>query len=131
MATMTMSLEGFEQTRQAFVKAPALFKVHASSVVAVTTFAIAQRARALVPVGEGNLKAAIEGSKPTAGGLIGKVGTSTKDVYYWRFVEFGTKHMTARPFFRPAAELESRLYVERLRAIGPRIERDLSVGRTL
>lgn len=26
------------------------------------------------------------------------------DTYYWRFVEFGTKKMTARPFMAPAAE---------------------------
>ena len=29
---------------------------------------------------------------------------SKLDPYYWRFVEFGTKKMTARPFLRPAAE---------------------------
>lgn len=26
------------------------------------------------------------------------------DAYYWRFVEFGTKHVNARPFLRPAFE---------------------------
>ncbi len=29
---------------------------------------------------------------------------SKVDPYYWRFVEFGTKKMTARPFLRPAAD---------------------------
>jgi HK97 gp10 family phage protein len=34
-----------------------------------------------------------------------RVGKSYKvqgDAFYWRFVEFGTKHMAARPFLRPA-----------------------------
>lgn len=31
---------------------------------------------------------------------IGKGG----DTYYWRFLEFGTSKMKARPFFRPAVE---------------------------
>lgn len=31
---------------------------------------------------------------------IGKGG----DTYYWRFLEFGTSKMRARPFFRPAVE---------------------------
>lgn len=29
---------------------------------------------------------------------------SQNDPYYWRFVEFGTKKMAARPFLRPAAD---------------------------
>lgn len=28
----------------------------------------------------------------------------SRDAYYWRFVEFGTEKMTARPFLRPAFE---------------------------
>lgn len=36
---------------------------------------------------------------------VARAGTSIKiaeDVYYWRFVEFGTSKMKARPFLRPA-----------------------------
>ncbi len=124
-----MKLEGFEATQRALVRAPALVKNIASSAVATTTFAVAQRAKSLVPVDTGNLKAAIEGTKPSAGGLTGRVGTNATNVYYWRFVEFGTKKREARPFFRPAAEAESNAYVDRLRAIGPRLERDFTVGR--
>ncbi len=126
-----MKLEGFEATQRALVRAPVLVKTLASSAVATTTFAIAQRAKSLVPVASGDLKRAIEGSRPTAGGLTGRVGTNASNVYYWRFVEFGTKSQAAQPFFRPAAEAESNAYLDRLRAIGPRLERDFSVGRTL
>ncbi len=129
-----MKLEGFEATQRALVRAPVLVKNLSSSAVATTTFAVGQRAKSLVRVGEtGNLKAAIEASRPTAGGLTGRVGTNATNVYYWRFVEFGAAaiNQKARPFFRPAAEAESNAYTERMRAIGPRLERDFAVGRTL
>lgn len=32
----------------------------------------------------------------------GRSATVNRDAYYWRFVEFGTAHMAARPFLRPA-----------------------------
>lgn len=34
----------------------------------------------------------------------GKNGNLSQDAWYWRFVEFGTVKMTARPFLRPAFE---------------------------
>lgn len=34
----------------------------------------------------------------------GKVSTKGTDVFYWRFLEFGTEKMAARPFFRPGVE---------------------------
>lgn len=40
--------------------------------------------------------------KPAAKSARG--ATNRLDPYYWRFVEFGTKKMTARPFMAPAAD---------------------------
>jgi HK97 gp10 family phage protein len=34
----------------------------------------------------------------------GKKGNLSQDAWYWRFVEFGTRKMRARPFLRPALE---------------------------
>jgi HK97 gp10 family phage protein len=34
----------------------------------------------------------------------GKKGNRSQDAYYWRWVEFGTVKMSARPFLRPAFE---------------------------
>ena len=34
----------------------------------------------------------------------GKKGKLSQDAWYWRFVEFGTRKMAARPFLRPAFE---------------------------
>lgn len=125
-----MKLEGFERTRKALLSAPEAARVHASSAVAASTFAVAQRARALVPVDTGLLKSAIESSR-TVTGLTGTVGLSTRDAFYWRFVEFGTRNMAARPFFRPAAEDERNTFIARFQNIGHLIERDLSSGRFL
>lgn len=36
----------------------------------------------------------------------------TSDAYYWRFVEFGTEKMPARPFLRPAFENKKRDVVD-------------------
>jgi len=127
---VTLKLEGFESTQRAFARAPELVRVKASQAVATSTFAIAQRARALVPVASGDLKRAITSSNVVSG-LSGSVGLDSPAVFYWRFVEFGTRHSAARPFFRPAAEAESELYIQRMRAIGPALERDFSSGSLL
>ena len=36
----------------------------------------------------------------------GKKGNLSQDAWYWRFVEFGTVKMSARPFLRPAFDLK-------------------------
>ena len=38
----------------------------------------------------------------------GKKGNLSQDAWYWRFVEFGTRKMRARPFLRPALEAKRR-----------------------
>jgi HK97 gp10 family phage protein len=126
-----MTLEGMDALQRALTTAPAAVQELASDAVTKTAFAIAQRARALVPVRTGTLKGAIASApaRKTASGPSGRVGTTTPDAWYWRFVEFGTVHHGARPFFRPAAEAESDDYVKRIRAIGTQLERDLSVSR--
>lgn len=35
---------------------------------------------------------------------LSAVVTVLKDAFYWKFVEYGTRHMSARPMFRPAAD---------------------------
>lgn len=123
-----MKLEGFAPLQRALVAAPELARTHASSAVAASTFAVAQRARALVPVDSGDLQRSITTSNIVRG-LTGRVGLNTPDTSYWRYVEFGTRFMPARPFFRPAAEMERESFIQRMRAIGPRLERDLSASR--
>ena len=45
----------------------------------------------------------------------GKHGNLSQDAYYWRFVEFGTSKMVARPFLRPAFEAKKSQAVDALR----------------
>lgn len=126
-----MTLEGFERTMKALQSAPEVVRSLSSAAINTSTFAIAQRARALVPVDTGKLKNAIEANKVVTA-LTGSVGVNKSvDAFYWRFVEFGTKHMAARPFFRPAAEEERDRFIQRMRDIGPQLERDLTAGRFL
>lgn len=134
MAKVTARLDGFEQTRRALASVPDRVRVLSADAVAVSTFSLAQTARAMAPRDTGALKQAIV-SKST--GLSGRVGLSPDVIngrrpeVYWRFVEFGTVHVPARPFFRPAAELEREAFIKRMRNIGPALERDLSAGRFL
>lgn len=68
--------------------------------VSKATLDVEARAKALTPVKTGTLRRSIH-SVFENGGLTGLVGPS---VLYGKFVEFGTRHMGARPYMRPAAE---------------------------
>jgi len=54
----------------------------------------------------------------------GKRGNLSQDAWYWRFVEFGTRKMAARPFLRPA--LESRRH-EAVDAIKQRLTQRIEI----
>ena len=45
----------------------------------------------------------------------GKKGNLSQDAWYWRFVEFGTRKMRARPFLRPALEAKRREAVQAMK----------------
>jgi HK97 gp10 family phage protein len=64
------------------------------------TLDVEARAKAKVAVKTGTLRRSIH-SVFSNGGLTGIVGPS---VLYGKFIEFGTRHMGARPYMRPAAE---------------------------
>jgi HK97 gp10 family phage protein len=38
------------------------------------------------------------------------------DAFYWFFVEFGTRHMSARPFMRPAFEAQKRAAIDAVKS---------------
>jgi HK97 gp10 family phage protein len=124
-----VTLEGMAPLQRMLKEAPEVVRELASDPVLKTSFAVGQRAKAFCPVATGALKASITA---TARGLNGRVGVAAGGAagrvgpeVYWRFVEFGTSRVPARPFFRPAAEAETDAYVARMRAIGARLERDL------
>jgi len=45
-----------------------------------------------------------DNKKNRRAGRVGKTYTPDGSTYYWRFIEFGTEKMSARPFLRPAFE---------------------------
>lgn len=130
MATVTLKLEGFDKLKRAFARAPDAVRRHASTAVYVSSLQVASRARALVPVDSGALQRSIGVSHGNES-LSADVGLVSADTYYWRFVEFGTRNMAARPFFRPAAEESASFFVAQMKDVGPQIEHELEEGRLL
>ena len=47
----------------------------------------------------------------------GLTGFANSDAYYWRFLEFGTSKMSARPFIRPAFESTKSQQIEKLKGV--------------
>ena len=70
-----------------------------SDVVRKTAFDIEGEAKKLVPVDTGTLKGSIEAERETD--FLYVVHPNTE---YEKFVEFGTRHMSAQPYMTPAAE---------------------------
>ncbi len=63
---------------------------------------------------------------------FGKAGAKNpNDPFYWRFLEFGTRKMQAKPFLRPAAEAKGNEAISVfMRSVVPQIERlNNRVGR--
>lgn len=55
----------------------------------------------------------------------GKKGNRSQDAYYWRWVEFGTVKMSARPFLRPAFETQKAAAVQEIaRVLAERIAQE-------
>ena len=63
--------------------------------------------------GQLHTKIRIERAKHLAGGWRGRLFM----VFYWRFVNYGTHGVPARPFVEPAAEAEGLVFTEKVRAI--------------
>lgn len=56
----------------------------------------------------------------------GKKGNRSQDAYYWRWVEFGTVKMSARPFMRPAFETQKEAAVQEIaRVLAERIKQEV------
>jgi HK97 gp10 family phage protein len=116
-----MTLEGMDALKRAITESPKELKRLSSDAVRQSTWAIADKMRRRVPVNEGTLLGAIEAKVPVQTGLTANV-TINGDAFYWRFLEYGTVKMAARPFARPAAEEESNAYIGRFTDVGRKLE---------
>jgi HK97 gp10 family phage protein len=58
-------------------------------------------------------------------GKLGKAGaTNPNDPFYWRFLEFGTKKMRARPFLTPAVDSKGNEAIQKfMSSVIPQIEK--------
>ncbi len=120
-----MTLEGMDRTLRALQAVPQVARTHAADALQLSAYAVAKRASDLVPVASGELKRAIT-HETSEVSLVGRVGLASSPANrYWYFVEFGTVNMSARPFFRPAAEMERNAFIRRMQQIGPMMELDL------
>ncbi|QXE85968.1 HK97 gp10 family phage protein [Geomonas nitrogeniifigens] len=59
--------------------------------------------------------------------MAGKKRNVDRDSFYWRFVEFGTAKMAAKPFMRPAFEAKRQEAIEKVReSLAANIDKELS-----
>jgi HK97 gp10 family phage protein len=123
-----MSLEGMENIQKLIRHQPDAARAYLSDAVAKSTTAVSQRMQAGVPVREGLLKSSIRAELPRRNGLSGRVVIDPR-AYYWRFLEYGTVKMAARPFVRPAADAEAETFFGHARQALRNMERDWSASR--
>ncbi len=101
---VTSGFIGLKDANRALRALPATAKSGVQQVVDTTSYRVASRAQATVRRRTGLLASRIKWqSRPRT--LAAVVGVE-KDAFYWKFVEYGTVHMEAHPFLRPAAASE-------------------------
>lgn len=95
MATM-------QECNRALRRLPDFAQAEAQKTIDTTAFQIARLAASKAPFRFGTLKGAITWkSRPRS---LSAVVAVDGDAFYWKYFEYGTVNMGARPMFRPAAE---------------------------
>lgn len=106
MATM-------KQANRALKMLPDKAKGEAQQAIDTTAFYVARGAIARAPQLTGLLQRSIAWQRrPRSVSAV--VGVDNAEAYYWKFLEYGTVKMSARPMFRPAAEAEREAHLSRL-----------------
>lgn len=111
---------GLKEANAALKKLPQFAKDRAQKEMDTTAFQVSRSAQEKAPVraiGGGTLKRNIRWeSRPRSVSAVVGVGF---EAWYWKFLEYGTVKMGARPFLRPAAEAMANDHESRLlRALG-------------
>lgn len=98
---MTGHWIGLKEANRALKQLPEFARVHVQQMMDVTAHQVAEGARRRAPVRTGALARAIGwSSRPRSLSAVAGVDPSA---FYWKFLEYGTVRMGARPMFRPAA----------------------------
>lgn len=109
MAT-SVEIIGLKEANRALRRLPEAAKANAQHTMDVTAFHVAREASLLAPRSKtgthghaaGFLAASIHWeSRPRS--LSAVVGIAAA-AFYWKFLEFGTRYITARPFLRSSAD---------------------------
>ena len=123
MAFERTRIEGLEHAIRQFRRAPDVARKHIGEAIRRTELSAADRVFDSAPRDTGLLRRSVQSS---TSGLNARI-TIESPSYYWRFVEFGTRHMAAQPFIRPSAELEQAPMIRRIHEAGAALERELSI----
>jgi HK97 gp10 family phage protein len=117
-----------DDTARKFRNAPHIAVRLSADQVKAATRRITGRAKALVPVLTGKLHDAIDYEVfAIPGYAVGLIGiTGGPPAIYWRFVEFGTRHSPAHPYFLPAAMAEHAPFINGMRGWGSTFEREVA-----
>ena len=83
------------------------------AVVEVSARRVEKRAKAIVPVDTGATKNSIA-VHHSPGSLMAEIGPTT---HYAPYLEFGTRHMAARPFMTMSLESERARFLEAVRQV--------------
>lgn len=119
-----MQLSGVKELQRALRESSGAAIAEVEESIALSTFSMTRRMESRASEKTGRLKRAIKG---TARGLNGRIVIDAS-AWYWRFIEFGTVNMGARPFVRPAVEEEAPEFEGRLRKVASNLERNFASG---
>lgn len=107
MATNTrVEVVGLKEANRALKQLPELARAEAQQVMDTTAFQVAIKATALAPARSAkpkhgiHLKDAIQWKRRRGSAVVGVDARA----FHWKFWEYGTSKMAARPMFRPAAD---------------------------
>ena len=107
MATNTrVEVVGLKEANRALKQLPELARAEAQQVMDTTAFQVAAKATALAPARSAkpkhgiHLKDAIRWKRRRGSAVVGV----DPRAFHWKFWEYGTSKMAARPMFRPAAD---------------------------
>jgi len=110
--TVTTEFVGLKEANAALRRLPEFARDDAQQVMDATASAIARQATSSAPGREPtprhgvHLKDAIAWKRRRFGAVVGV----DPRAFHWKFFEYGTKFMPARPMFRPAADAQRTLH---------------------
>ena len=107
---ITVSLAGMAALERKFkqLAEAARGEILAKAVEEASRIMVA-KAKELAPVRTGNLRGRIRSARPRIGAYGASGGVEVGEgAFYWKFIEWGTKKRSAKPFLRPAFEVTKR-----------------------